>query len=564
MGTPVLTTRSLMVSLLLVSLGACSSPSGVKTRPDDGGGDSGGGGNCGCGGAIGDAGSGTGGRNGGGGTGGASGSGGTTGAGVGGRGGGAGGMGGGVVGAGGRGVGGVGAGGCGGCGGSGTGGRAAGGSTGTGGRGTGGIVGTGTGGVTGLGGTPGTGGTTVAGPVAFPIKLSADRKYLVDQNNVPFLVTGDAPWSLIAKLNATDAATYLEDRRVRGFNLVIVNLVERQYSATPPSTNAAGNAPFTGAPFATPNEAYFAYADSVITLAQQKGIAVLLAPAYLGYDGANPVEGWYAEMMAAGTSVLTTYGTYVGNRYKTFDNIIWLEGGDRSPDNLALTNAVVTGIKSVDTRHLHTAHWAPETMASAEPVTWLDFNTVYTYNPVYLATTAATSVGLPFIMIESTYENEGADAAQLRAEAYYPLLTGGVGQVFGNNPIWKFAANWQTALAGAGSVSMTQLQKLFAPRAWTGLVPAQSVITAGGGTNGGTDYAVLAKSADGRLAIAYLPTSRAITLNLTTMRAPITARWYNPSNGAFTAIASPAAAAGVQLTPPPAAGDWVLLLEGAP
>jgi hypothetical protein len=44
------------------------------------------------------------------------------------------------------------------------------------------------------------------------------------------------------------------------------------------------------------------------------------------------------------------------------------------------------------------------------------------------------------------------------------------------------------------------------------------------------------------------------------MHTPITARWYNPSNGAFTNIASPAAAAGVQLTPP-AAGDWVLLLE---
>ncbi|HET6148178.1 MAG TPA: DUF4038 domain-containing protein [Polyangia bacterium] len=507
----------------------------MKTRPEDGGGDSGGGGNCGCGGGpAGDAGSGLAGRNGAGGTAGADASG-----------GGVGGIG---VGTGGRGAGGRGAGGCGGCAGQGAGGR-----------GTGGIVGTGVGGATGAGGT------TVAGPVAFPIKLSADRKYLVDQNNVPFLVTGDAPWSLIAKLNATDAATYLEDRRVRGFNLVMVNLIEHMYSATPPSTNANGVAPFSGAAFtSTPNEAYFTYADSVIALAQQKGIAVLLTPAYLGYEGTQ--EGWYDDMVTAGTAAMTSWGTYVGNRYKNFDNIIWLEGGDRSPPNIGLTNAVANAIKAVDTRHLHTAHWAPETMASSLRVTWLDFNTVYTYQPVYLATTAATSVGLPFIMIESTYENEGsATTAQVRAEAYYPLLTGGVGQIFGNRPIWLFASGWNgaTGISSPGSVSMTQLQKLFAPRAWTTLVPAQSAITAGAGTNGGTDYAVMAKSADGRLAIAYLPTSRAITLNLTGMRTPITARWYNPSNGAFTAIASPAATAGVQLTPP-AAGDWALLLEGAP
>jgi len=561
-----------MIPLLLASLGACSSPSGVKTRPDDAGADSGAGGNCGCAGTVADAGAaGTGGRNGGaGGSTGTSGSGGTTGTGVGGMGTGVGGTGVGGTGAGvgGRGAGGAGVGGCGGCAGQGAGGRGTGGIVGTGGRGTGGIVGTGVGGTTGIGGATGTGGTTVAGPVAFPIKLSADRKYLVDQNNVPFLVTGDAAWSLIAKLNATDAATYLEDRRVRGFNLVMVNLVERRYSATPPSTNANGNAPFTGAPFATPSEAYFAYADSVITLAQQKGIAVLLAPAYLGYDGVTPVEGWWDEMVAAGPAVLTTYGAYVGNRYKNFDNIIWLEGGDRSPSDLSFTNAVANGIKSVDTRHLHTAHWNQEDLGSDLGVTWLDFNTVYTYNPVYLKSAAAISAGLPFILLESTYENERSiTVPEVRAQAYYALLTGGVGQIFGNRPIWLFDTGWNgaTGISSPGSVSMNQLQKLFAPRAWTGLVPAQSVITAGAGSNGGTDYAVLAKSTDGRLAIAYLPSSRAITLNLTTMaaHAPINARWYNPSNGVFTAVTgSPlAAAAGIALTPP-AAGDWVLLLEG--
>src|SRR3954464_7617352 len=36
---------------------------------------------------------------------------------------------------------------------------------------------------------------------AFPLAISADGRYLVDQNNQPFLITGDSAWSLIAQLS---------------------------------------------------------------------------------------------------------------------------------------------------------------------------------------------------------------------------------------------------------------------------------------------------------------------------------------------------------------------------
>ena len=40
-----------------------------------------------------------------------------------------------------------------------------------------------------------------AAPPAFPLKASANNRYLVDQNNVPFLMVGDAPQTLIANLS---------------------------------------------------------------------------------------------------------------------------------------------------------------------------------------------------------------------------------------------------------------------------------------------------------------------------------------------------------------------------
>jgi hypothetical protein len=57
--------------------------------------------------------------------------------------------------------------------------------------------------------------------------LSADglrrRRRLLDTDGRPFLVQGDTAWSLIANLDYADAIRYLDDRRAKGFNAIIVN-----------------------------------------------------------------------------------------------------------------------------------------------------------------------------------------------------------------------------------------------------------------------------------------------------------------------------------------------------
>src|SRR5262245_48772296 len=91
---------------------------------------------------------------------------------------------------------------------------------------------------------------------SYPLKLSADGKYLVDQGNRPFFVNGDTAWSLIAELSREDADVYLENRKQKGFNLIIASLIEHQFSARPPA-NFYGQRPFnTTGDFTTPNEAY--------------------------------------------------------------------------------------------------------------------------------------------------------------------------------------------------------------------------------------------------------------------------------------------------------------------
>jgi hypothetical protein len=67
--------------------------------------------------------------------------------------------------------------------------------------------------------------------------------------------------------------------------------------------------------------------------------------------------------------------------------------------------------------------------------------------------------------------------------------------------------------------------------------------------------------------MAYIPTIRTITVDMSKISGPVTAQWYDPSNGTYFPIAgSPFANIGTrQFTSPGGTsdgfGDWVLILE---
>ena len=275
----------------------------------------------------------------------------------------------------------------------------------------------------------------------FPLQVSANKRYLVDATGKPFLIHGDTAWSLIAQLKRDDVLKYLDDRRARGFNTILVNLLEHRFSSNPPA-NAYGQVPFlTPGDFSKPNEDYFAYADWILQRAHERGLLVLLAPAYLGVDGGP--EGWYQEMSANGIAKLRKFGEFLGSRYRDFQNILWVHGGDYNPPQKELVRAIVDGIRATQPNALHTAHGAPGTAAieywTDEP--WLEVNNIYTYEPVYpvARTQYQRPTPIPFFLIESAYEDEhGASELRIRTQAYQALLSGATGHIYGNNPIWHF------------------------------------------------------------------------------------------------------------------------------
>jgi hypothetical protein len=404
----------------------------------------------------------------------------------------------------------------------------------------------------------------------FPLRVSANHRHLVDANNLPTLIHGDTAWSIITALNAVEIERYLANRAAKGFNAIIVNLIEHKFNGP---LNRAGEHPFNDPKdLSTPNERYFAFADWVIQRAAEHGMVVFLAPLYLGYKHAADDDGWYHEARLSGANKCWQYGRFLGNRYAGYNNILWMIGGDRNPDGVVdEITSLIAGIKEFDSRNLFTAHAHPDdpTPAKYGFGSWLDLNGTYTYQIVHkkLLADANHQPILPFVLMETTYEGEhNASALQIRRQAYYAILCGACGQFLGNNPIWLFNPGWEQALDGQGSRDMVHLKSFFSAHPWVDLIPDQkhSVVTGGLGEFNGMDYLAAAVTPHDKTLLAYLPTPRLVTVDLTRLAAGhVSVTWFDPRSGVSQSGGKFPTTGSVELTPP-GEGDWGLVITSTP
>jgi hypothetical protein len=406
----------------------------------------------------------------------------------------------------------------------------------------------------------------------YPIRVSDDRRHVVDRDGASYWIQGDTPWSLITAVSREQAERYLADRAGKGFNSLIVNLIEHKFNG--PATRDGL------LPFADPNDwttaldAYFDHAEWVVARAARYGIQVYLAPIYLGYPTQADDEGWIREALANGVERCRAYGRYVGRRLGRHDNLVWLMGGDRNPGEArAHVDAVARGIQEQDgTRHLFTAHTQPECSPRDEYAAggWLTLNATYTYGIVHrnLIADYRREPAMPTFLIESTYEGEhNASAVQIRRQAYWAALCGACGHFYGNYPMWNMDPGWEAALNARGAQDMAHLKALVDSRPWHTLLPdlEHAAVVAGLGEFRGLDYCAAARAADGSLIVAYLPRGRAITVNLEQLSGPAWAAWwFNPRTGEATP-AGQTQRHGTRFSEfvPPGEGDWVLVVDDA-
>jgi hypothetical protein len=419
---------------------------------------------------------------------------------------------------------------------------------------------------------------------AYPLKKSANGRYLVDQKNIPFLIAGDSPQALLVNLSEAEAEKYFANRKSHGFNAVWINLLCRPGTGgRPDGSTRDGIHPFkTADDLANPNEAYFARCVRMIRLAGKYNLLVILDPCET-IDHLN-------LMLANGAAKCRAFGQYLGNRYRRFENILWMSGNDfgswQDPRHDAVVTALALGIKDKDTVHLHTVELYGRLTSSLDDPKWapiIGLNAAYTFFCTYAQVLKDynRSNFQPVFLVEAYYEFEnGSTPLTLRRQEYWANLSGATGQVYGNAVIYPFSSGWEGKLNSPGAVQMKHVKTLFEPRAWYDLVPDQkhTVVVAGYGTfeaksteanhyGMNSDYVTAGRTPDGSLVMAYMPTLRSLTVDMSKLSRPATGQWYDPSGGIYHLIkGSPLPNSGKRTFTPPGKnadgdGDWILVLE---
>lgn len=449
----------------------------------------------------------------------------------------------------------------------------------------------------------------VKGPV-YPLKASINNRYLVDQNDRPFLMVGDSPQHLIANLSPKEAAIYMANRQGYGINALWINLLcsFTEDGCDKEAKTFDGIAPFyVSGDLGTPNPQYFERARDILDIAAHYGMVVLLDPA--------ETISWLAVLRNNGGAKAFAYGQYLGINFKHVPNIIWMHGNDlqswRNAADTGLVQAVARGIRSVDNSHIHTVELNFYTSGSLDDPRWaplIELNAAYTYYPTYAQVLREynRSEFKPVFMVEAHYEFEqnffigGGSSQNLRRQEYWTMLSGATGQLYGSAYTWRQKKEWDANLDTPGVHQLRYMKDFFVVRRWYDLVPDEDHVAVTAGFNALSCFAgklatsmegyprtwakvihrlknkpfvtsntcaTAARTPDGSLIVAYVPTIRTITVEMSKLTSSATARWYDPTNGEYVDVkGSPFENKGSKQFRPPASnnagdGDWVLVLE---
>ncbi len=419
------------------------------------------------------------------------------------------------------------------------------------------------------------------------LKVSENHRYLVHADGTPFLYLGDTAWELLHRLSKDDTKLYLENRRSKGFTVIQTVILAEPNGLTAP--NAEGETPLIDNDPTKPNEAYFKHVDWVLQNAAEKGLYVGLLPTW----GDKVDKQW-----GNGPEIFTKknakkYGRWLGKRYASFPNVIWIIGGDRKggEDNFAIWNAMAEGIKSKDKHHLLTYHPSGESSSSEwfHHCNWLDFNTYQSGHAKEDYAIVEKMLGhdynlkpvKPVMDSEPRYENIPKNfkkengvfsAADSREIMYQSLLGGACGHTYGCNEIWQMYSPgfspvidafvpWKEALDFNGAQAVLFARELFESIDFTTIQPAPSLLL-----SGNSDYKDMAVAAIGKgFAMVYLPNGNRVSINLEKafQTESVKMCWFNPRNGEYSNPWNEKVIGNFEVQPPVSGEgtDWLLLIK---
>lgn len=397
----------------------------------------------------------------------------------------------------------------------------------------------------------------------YPIKVSPNGRYFVDQKGKPIFWLGTTQWQLFRDYNLEDARLIIDKSRNNGFTFVQVMLMGVGDGTKP---NVHGDKPWVNDDPLTPNEAYFKNVDTILHIAREKNVIISMTMFHQRYRKVITIDN------------ARTWAKWLARRYKDEPNIVWSMTPEAKPDFVPILRELTAGLHDGDGgRHLMTFKPDPAPFSSSfiheEP--WLDFNSMQTWKSVELIYPFVTKdynlkPVKPVLMAEGAYEHGseyGFEVTPLwiRRQAYYSYLCGGH-HTYGHNDSWRVLPTWKKALDAPGAVQMRILKKVFTDRKeWWNLVPDQSILASGGNTNGQV-LNLAARHKDGQWLIAYLGDKASVSIDVAAIKAAENAKafWIDPRTGDSASLGSFPVQGRREFDTPAGWEDALLIVEPAP
>jgi hypothetical protein len=415
------------------------------------------------------------------------------------------------------------------------------------------------------------------------------------------LLVSAEDWGVLANggLNHSGdfAATYTDyfsTRAGQGYNGVYVSV----FSFTTMfggrnGPDSDGTNPFTPGtdPTTAANTVFWGRRDTFLTTAASYGFRVFL-------NITTPLLASGAFTASWTNTQWTAFGTFLGNRYASQSNIMWMVGDDYWGAQDSGLDALLTALRAAGATQPisiqnYTESSSRKDIYSGGTFSWgtanAQFNFGYSYNVSY---DVVEKMGLEASPLPLYYWADGfflamgttgiTDVQLMRQMIWWALSSGSKGFQVGDDDVWPWSS---TAL---GQITTKTFYTAVIPAiaayfrslsGWENLVADTSsqLVIAGRGTHasafpGGvgnqyttnTDsYVTAARTPSGSLAVIYMSHGSTITIDESKMAAGYTATWVDPKTCA-TSAATPGITYNSTAKGSNSDGqaDWVLVLQG--
>ncbi len=429
------------------------------------------------------------------------------------------------------------------------------------------------------------------------VKVSKNGHYFQAANGSPFFWLADTGWLAFKKLDREALNTYFEDRKNKGFNVIQIMTMHSEEMVNIYGDSAVVNNDVSkplvteGSRFENPDEYdFWDHVDYALDLAEDKNLFLALVPIWGTSVKAGKVNLEQAK----------AYATFLGDRFKSRENIIWLNGGDTpGEENKAIWNAIGNILHAKNPEWLITFHPFGRTDSSDHyhHEQWLDFNMFQSGHRRYDQETTGRMYAQdnykfvnvdfnlkptkPTLDGEPSYEGipQGLhdtlqplwNSDDVRRYAYWSVFAGGAGFTYGHNAVMQMFSPgdkpaygnkkaWTDAINDPGGKQVHHVKDLILSFDYFNRIPDQTLVV-----NQGEKYQYMAATRGNDYALIYTYTGRKMIIQMGKIEgAEVKASWFNPRNGESTSIGTFHNNGTLNFDPPgdPKDGnDWVLVLQ---